>query len=233
MSEKYTDTRIPQQEFRPVQTEFCPESEELVDIYEYSHGEILVQMQYHKMNIAGAVSKAYLRKGAADRLIKAQRLLPEGYHLTVWDSWRPYEVQKYLYDSYYESLVKNEKYSHLPADELHKKAREFVSFPDKSKNPSYVHSSGGAIDLTITDPDGNLIDMGTGFDDFSFKAHTCYFESTDENITARLNRRLLYNVMLKSEFTNYPYEWWHYDYGDIFYGSMTGEAVKYESVFDI
>ena len=214
-------------------TAFEPVDEELVDIYEYSKGEILVDMQYCKMNIIGAIDKAYVRKGAADRLIKAQSMLPEGYHLTVWDSWRPYEVQKHLFDTYYRSLENDEKYAHLTKEQLHKKACEFVSFPDKSKNPSYVHSSGGAIDLTITDSKGILLDMGTAFDDFSHRAHTDYFEKSDENITARNNRRLLYYVMTQSGFINYPFEWWHFDYGDIFHGGITGEAVKYASVFSL
>ena len=45
-------------------TAFEPVDEELVDISEYSAGEILVDMQYYKMNIDGAISKAYVRKVA-------------------------------------------------------------------------------------------------------------------------------------------------------------------------
>jgi D-alanyl-D-alanine dipeptidase len=32
-----------------------------------------------------------------------------------------------------------------------------------------------------------------------------------------LNRRLLYWTMREAGFTNYPYEYWHYDYGDQMY----------------
>ena len=233
MSESYPAINTSTKKFKLKQTAFYPENDELVDIYEYSKGEILVDMQYYKMNKVSAINKAYVRKGVADRLMNAQRMLPEGYHLTIWDSWRPYEVQKSLYDSYFDSLKKDEKNKNLTEDELHQKAREFVSYPDKTKNPSYVHSSGGAVDLTITNQNGKALDMGTAFDDFSQKAYTDYFENNEENIIARSNRRLLYYVMTHSGFTNYPFEWWHFDYGDIFYASVKNEPTKYSSIFSL
>ncbi|MCG4287414.1 D-alanyl-D-alanine dipeptidase, partial [Lactobacillaceae bacterium KNUT 0156] len=33
-------------------------------------------------------------------------------------------------------------------------------------------------------------------------------------ITYRENRRLLYHVMTQAGFTNYIEEWWHFDYGN-------------------
>lgn len=67
--------------------------------------------------------------------------------------------------------------------------------------------------------------MGTTFDFFNIEAHTDYYERTD-NLTFRKNtrvkqicsnRRLLYNVMIDNDFTNYPNEWWHFDYGNQFW----------------
>ena len=215
-------------------TGFSPVDEEFVDIYEYSNGEIQVDMQYYKMNIKGAINKAYVRKTVGDMLLIAQEFLPEGYHLKIWDAWRPYEVQKSLYKNYYKSLKKDKKNKGLSRRELHQLASKFVSYPDKKKNPSFVHSSGGAVDLTITDKNGNELDMGTDFDDFSEKAYFSWannsFEATTEQ---KQNRWLLFNVMKIAGFTHYPYEWWHYDYGDIFYGSTTGKKVKYGSVFKL
>jgi hypothetical protein len=54
-------------------------------------------------------------------------------------------------------------------------------------------------------------------------------ESAD--LLAKKNRRLLYHAMKKAGFTNYPSEWWHYDYGDTFWGALTGLPVKYPSVY--
>ena len=60
---------------------------------------------------------------------------------------------------------------------------------------------------------------------------TAAFES--EECQARDNRRILYNAMLNVGFTNYPSEWWHYDFGDLFWGAMTQEDVIYPSVYSI
>ena len=225
--------KIPQTDFMLRQVPFCPVDEDFVDISEYSHGKILVDMQYYKMSINGAVNRAFVRKTVGDMLIKAQSMLPEGYRLKIWDAWRPYDVQKSIYDIYFNSLKNDEKYRYFSDDELHEMARQFVSYPDKNKNPSFVHSSGGAVDLTVTDENGNELNMGTGFDDFSERAYTAFFEKSCENEAVKNNRRILHSVMEQCGFKNYAYEWWHYDYGDTFFGSITDESVKYGSVFDI
>lgn len=41
------------------------------------------------------------------------------------------------------------------------------------------------------------------------------------------NRRLLYTVMVEAGFTNYPLEWWHYDYGDQFWGHLSKRDAIY------
>ena len=201
--------------------------EPFVDVAEYSKGKILVDMQYAKAGKKGAISIAYLRKKVADMLLAATECLPKGYAFKIYDAWRPFEVQKSLYDEYYEGLKKeNPTFSE---EELHRLAKNFVSFPDKGKRFAFVHSSGGAVDLTIVDENGVDLDMGTPFDDFTERSNTTALEK--EDTLARKNRRLLYHALTGVGFTNYPFEWWHYDYGDIFWGAMTGEPVKYPSVY--
>ena len=208
---------------------FLEEKEPFVDVEKYTKGKVVADMQYNKQGRNGAISTAYLRKTVVEKLLQAAAFLPEGYALKIFDAWRPYEVQKSLYDEYYER-VKAENPT-LTEEQLHEKAKTFVSFPDKTKQFAYVHSSGGAVDLTIVDEKGVELDMGTPFDDFSALSATCVLEEGAENLQARDNRRLLYNAMTKAGFTNYPSEWWHYDYGDIFWGAMTGCPVKYSSVY--
>ena len=70
--------------------------------------------------------------------------------------------------------------------------------------------------------------MGTGFDDFTEKSLTSHFESQSSDI--RDNRRLLYRVMTEAGFTNYPLEWWHYDYGDSFWSYYTGKPAIYRGI---
>ena len=49
---------------------------------------------------------------------------------------------------------------------------------------------------------------------------------------ARANRRMLYNVMIEAGFTNFPAEWWHFDYGDEKWGLFTDNAPIYGGVLD-
>ena len=215
---------MPSTECLKIQTE----NEPFVDLLIYSEGKISVEMKYAEKGCHGAISVAYARKQVADRLLMAAALLPQGYRFKIYDAWRPFEVQKALYDEYFNRLKKQN--TELDEQSLHTLAREFVSYPDTSMLCSYVHSSGGAIDLTVIDPDGNELDMGTKFDDFSSLANTAAFEAST-NDTVKSNRRLLYSVMTDSGFTNFPNEWWHYDLGDIFYSAITKAPVKYSSVY--
>jgi D-alanyl-D-alanine dipeptidase len=77
--------------------------------------------------------------------------------------------------------------------------------------------------------------MGTEFDHFGTKAATRYFEEKlerSENLSideaeALDNRRLLYHIMTSQGFTNYLEEWWHFDFGDQFWGKISGKRSVY------
>lgn len=77
--------------------------------------------------------------------------------------------------------------------------------------------------------------MGTTFDYFEPKAGTRYFEDKIElgeelsglELAALKNRRLLYHLLNDVGFTNYREEWWHFDYGDQFWGKLSGDAAVY------
>lgn len=73
------------------------------------------------------------------------------------------------------------------------------------------HLTGGAVDLTICDKNGNLLDMGTLYLEFNASTPTCSKLLTAEQ---RMNRSLLLSVMNNVGFVNYPLEWWHFSYGD-------------------
>ena len=228
---KYSFPPIPEEGTSLSELSFSRVDEPFVDLFEYSDGKIAVDMEYLKRGYDGAINVAYARREVADRLLEAAALLPEGYRLKIYDAWRPYEVQAALYYEYYDKLCAMEENRGLSDGELHRMARTFVSFPDRSVEFAFVHSSGGAIDLTVIDENGNEIDMGTGFDDFTELAATRALESVD--CAARENRRMLYHAMCGAGFTNYSPEWWHYDFGDRFYAASSLGEVKYASVYSL
>ena len=205
--------------------------ERFVDISAYSNGEINVDMQYAKSKLPSAIQTAYVRETVAKKLMDAKRLLPEGFTFMIFDAWRPYEVQYSLFDNYRKQILANTT-DVMTEEELTKKVCEFVSFPDKSKRVSYVHSTGGAVDITLLNPSGNALNMGTEFDDFSEKAYTDWYEREGADEQIKRNRRLLHNVLCSCGFTNYPAEWWHYDFGDLFWAFYTNKDAIYSSKYE-
>lgn len=213
-----------------LQYEEC--NDPFVDISDFSDGLIATDMKYYVARRRGSINRAYMRLEVAKRLMRVAESLPFGYRLKIYDAWRPYEVQRDLFDEYLSSISALPEHEGKSYDELCEVAKRFVSLPDRSKKFAYVHSSGGAVDLTLIDGDGRELDMGCGFDDFTPLAETSALEN-DDSSPARENRRILYNAMLDAGFTNYPSEWWHYDYGDVFWGALTKESVKYPSVYSL
>ena len=195
-----------------------------------SRAGFLCEPKYIQMGIKGALNGCYARQAVVARLLLAEKKLPQGYRFKIWDAYRPISVQKALWEHYREQVVKeNPTFSD---EEIDKITNYFVSKPSFDiKNPS-VHNSGGAIDLTIVDEQGNELDMGAKFDDFSPMSWSNYYELNDIDDKIKENRRLLYNVMTSSGFTNLPSEFWHYDYGDIFWAYYTGEDAIYHGVLN-
>ena len=198
-------------------------SKNLVDLYEYSQGLIRVDMQYYKQGLPGSINVAYVRHEVADMLMQSAQSLPNGIYLKVWDAWRTFETQKHLYDTYFCDL--KDKHPELSDGDILILTREFVSNP---YDYQYLHGTGGAVDVTLVDMNGNDLDMGTIFDDFSDKANTNYFSKSNSSI--HNNREMLLRAMLAAGFVNFSNEWWHYDYGDKLWATTTGSTPLYNVI---
>jgi len=204
-------------------------SEKLVSLSELSSRyRIVVHPQYHIRGASRAIPDCLVRESVANKLITASQLLPSNLQLVIWDAWRPIKVQKTLFDQYMADL--RHKYPDTDGESLIVEASTFVSLPSKNPNSPSPHNTGGAVDLSIISEDGEYLEMGTDFDDFSPRANTRYFEDIfSENVASAnelmylQNRRLLHFVMINAGFTSYPHEWWHYDYGDQFWAALSGE----------
>ena len=201
-------------------------------------GRLLVSSEYHNQGIRGALPEIYVRQTVLDKLLLAQQYLQEthpGCRLKVLDGWRPVAVQQALFDDYKATLCADASAWTSPEEkrlfdlgnrrtdvdqaEFDRlatiKTQNFVSLPSVDPKCPSPHLTGGSVDVTIVDANGEPLDMGTEFDDFSDRAHTHYFEGQDSPI--RDNRRLLFSVMTRAGFTNFPYEWWHFDFGNQFH----------------
>lgn len=183
----------------------------LVRISDYREDFVFEPVYYNK-GTEGSINCFYAREQVVKRLLKASKLLPSGYKLKIFDAWRPFEVQVSLYNSLLQENLKSKSAGKTP-EEIETLTRRYISFPSKDPMKPFLHATGGAIDLTIVNQ-GHEVEMGTDFDAFSDSAHTYYFETNQGNADIIRNRRLLYNVMSECGFVNYPFEWWHFDYGD-------------------
>ncbi|MDK2871774.1 MAG: zinc D-Ala-D-Ala dipeptidase [bacterium] len=181
---------------------------------------ILVRPQYFIQGIDGALPECYAREEVYRKLIEASKLLPQGYKFVIFDAWRPIKVQYSLFDTLKKKFKKQNP--NLPEEELNQMTLRFVALPSTDPQKPSPHNTGGAVDLTIADETGNLLYMGTDYDDPTEKSKTSYFEElllegarlSEKEVEAMQNRRLLYHVMTSVGFTNYIDEWWHFDYGN-------------------
>lgn len=155
---------------------------------------ILVDVRYAtENNFTGRIlynsSKVYLIKEVAESLANVNKYVKTkyGYRIKVFDGYRPLSVQKIMW-----SILPDERY---------------VANPQKGSR----HNRSCAVDLTLVDSLNNELNMGTGYDDFTEKAHRNYKELSDEVIT---NRKILEEAMIKHGFIPLETEWWHFDFKD-------------------
>src|SRR5690606_6984838 len=121
-----------------------------------------------------------------EALLEANKIAKDkGITLVIYDCYRPYGYQQKMYE-----IVNNPRY---------------VAPPGKGSN----HNRGQAVDLTLADENGVLLDMGNLFDDFSALSH---YDNESIPKEAAKNRKLLRKIMIKAGFKPYNNEWWHFDY---------------------
>ena len=207
---------------------FC--DEEFVELKENEMFDIC--MQYPLMHMQEATNDCLVRTELYERLCKAYLHLPKGYRFRILDAWRPFALQKELYVKYSRKIIHDFALEKSTAEEKKRVIQMFVSKPVFNREMPPVHTTGGAIDLTIIDSNGQELDMGTEFDAFTEKTYTAYFENR-ENDAIKENRRMLYHAMCEAGFTNLPSEWWHYDFGDRFWAYYKGKPAIYKGIFSM
>ena len=196
-----------------------------------------VKMQYPLLGMKCAEKRCLMRREVYERLQKAQKLLPEGYYIRVWDAWRPFKLQEELYYVYRKQIIEDFNLQGLSEEEQNQEISNFVAIPNPKPDRVPTHTTGGALDVTLIDGEGRELNMGTEFDSFSPKAFADYFEKMEvagnkEWEEIQSNRRILYDAMKGAGFTGISSEWWHFDYGDRLWAQHTGQPVKYDGVFE-
>src|ERR1700730_15541849 len=136
-------------------------------------------------------ASAFLQRPAAEALLRVHKKLTEmGYGLLIHDAYRPWYVTKIFWDA-------------TPDDK-----KIFVADPNQGSR----HNRGCAVDLSLYDlAGGKPVEMVGVYDEMSERSYAGYPGGTS---LQRWHRELLRRVMESEGFLVYPFEWWHFDYGD-------------------
>ncbi|NEA97822.1 M15 family metallopeptidase [Streptomyces sp. SID13726] len=159
-------------------------------------------------------SYAYLRAGALQRLVRAQRLLPTGIRLLVVEGWRPPALQRRYFEEYAATLRR----AHPDAgpERIRELASAYISPPEVAP-----HVSGGAVDLTLCDHTGRELPLGTEVNATPEESEgACRTHAPGIGAEAREYRALLGRALTATGFVNYPTEWWHWSYGDRYWALL-------------
>ena len=211
---------------------------------DFASSGVMVQPEYFNQNLPGSSPVIFVRASVAERLKTAAKLLPNRLSLIIFDGWRPTVLQAALFERHLKDVKQQN-----PSSDHHaviEEATRYVSLPSENLSRPSPHLTGGAVDVSICDDGGELLPMGTKFDAFDRQASTTYFEELSETDgvdtadvdlnprieEARTNRRLLYHVMTQQGFTAYSEEWWHFDYGNKFWGLNSGRNAIYGAASD-
>ena len=205
--------------------------EPLVKILSAHTPQIKTENKYYTDGIPGSIKGIWVRQSLVPMLQTASTLLPENISLLIWDAFRPRSVQRFLSNQIKKSIEQSRK-DILPEAAWEEAAR-YVTDPDNGTGIP-PHMTGGAVDVCLLDSNGDMLQMGTLRDHAGPEAITNYYEYERtirklnvNELIAMSNRRILYEVMTQAGFTNYSYEWWHFDFGNQFWGSVSGNVAIY------
>jgi len=164
-----------------------------------------------------------LREEVVNRLLKVNDYLlsRKSFYLLIYDSWRPLEVQEFMFKRAF--LLECEKsdidisFENIKSyPSILKKVEKFWAYPSYDNKCPPPHSTGGALDVCLSDKDGNLVEMGSMVDQMDETSNPNFYANikNEEAIIWNSRRNLLREIMTKFGFAQHPNEWWHFSYGD-------------------
>ena len=174
-----------------------------------------------------------LRLGVVQRLLDAQQQLVEhdpGLRLSIFDAWRPIAVQAFMVDHSIAELCRErgvEVRSGDAFDQVVADVERFWAAPSRDPATPPPHSTGAAVDLTLSSSDGTPLAMGGEIDAIGAVSEPQHYAGREDSDAQRWHQRrqLLADVMEASGFAQHPNEWWHYSFGDQLWAWRRGAAV--------
>ncbi len=211
---------------RPVINDYGEPVSELVKIAIEDNGEPLVDIFEVCPALRWAVQSprwefprsGLARLSVAHMLKQAQESLPHGLHLEIVGAFRPFEIQKQMYERARAEL--KEKHPEWDEDLLTEYINVFSAPPIWDTPPP--HTTGGAVDLFLSDASGERLDMFSPLE-MGWDSAPMFVEGIGE--TAMRNRTLLREVLESAGLTNFPGEWWHWTWGEPGWALRSGHKI--------
>lgn len=204
----------------------------------YARSDGLNSPYYKKF--ASALEQIWLRKTVVEKLARVnKKLAAYRVELLVLDGYRPIALQNELWNHFIQQA--KIAMDNPSEEDCLQFAGLYCSDPRSYDENDFrtwpTHNTGGAVDLTLRSIETKEpLFFGGIFDDASEISSSDYFERIKENrlsssfIEAKRNRRLLYWSMLSEGFANFPYEWWHFDFGTQMW-VMNSQQTKESAVY--
>ncbi len=152
---------------------------------------------------------AYLRQSVAKMIFRAEKELPKDITFIINDAWRPQYIQKEITKNFIKRFSK--KYPKWSKEKIINEVNKYVA-PSSGKYSS-GHMTGGAVDLRLI-KNGKKLAM---------KSSKLTYQENAQSIQSKLpyymqkNRNMMFNALKKAGLSNYPKEYWHWSYGDIWW----------------
>lgn len=174
----------------------------------------------------GGYSPYFLRETVVNNLIAAQNYLQSlhpGWYIQIFDAYRPVAVQQFMVDYSFAQALQQQNLtaaalSPEQLQEIWASVYEIWAVPSLDEKTPPPHSTGAAVDVTLVDDSGAVIDMGSAIDELSVRSHPDYYLNINNKYpqasTYHSHRELLAHVMFRAGFQRNPREWWHFSYGD-------------------
>jgi D-alanyl-D-alanine dipeptidase len=187
-----------------------------------------VEVSFSESRLASRFERQfYLREGLIGSFLEAGREMnSRGWILKVEDAYRSWAMQKALgQDPEIFQRILNEVIWELegtaPSAELMFRR---LSVLIATRPKLGTHMSGSALDISVVDhSNGSELDRGGPYLELS---ELTPMSSPLVSESARRNREQITEIMLRSGFVAYPFEFWHYSQGDTFQTILSPDKPK-------
>lgn len=172
----------------------------------------------------GDRSPYFIRQRVLQNLLNAQGMLQlehPDWHIHLFDAYRPIAVQQFMVDYTFNQIaiaqgVDPTALTNNQQQQIEAQVVQFWALPSQNPATPPPHSTGAAVDITLTDATGIPVEMGSPIDEPSPRSFPNHFAHGSNSMAqvAHQNRQQLHRVMTEAGFCRHPNEWWHFSYGD-------------------